>query len=182
MFVYYLPLPTFVSPEAIDKVGTDYHRSTRIELPRCSYKLPEGSSLKLSPTLTYHHRSRKLQLIKATPLKSAHCVGVRGFPVFPVHCTDPFTIDAMKATTTSVETANGSATRRKAEGKTLTEVEPANATTAQKLRASPQKKYRHVAAVHSKTRPSCLSHDSDAAPSFVGFRNLMVIVLGECRC
>jgi diacylglycerol O-acyltransferase 1 len=39
-------------------------------------------------------------------------------------------------------------------------------------------KYRHVAAVHAKTTPSCLSHDALAAPSFLGFRNLMVIVLG----
>jgi diacylglycerol O-acyltransferase-1 len=40
-----------------------------------------------------------------------------------------------------------------------------------------QKKYRHVAAVHSKPRTSCLSHDSPTTPSFIGFRNLMVIVL-----
>ncbi|KAH8591783.1 MBOAT, membrane-bound O-acyltransferase family-domain-containing protein [Bisporella sp. PMI_857] len=40
-----------------------------------------------------------------------------------------------------------------------------------------KKKYRHVAAVHSKNLTSCLSHDSDIAPSFLGFRNLMVIVL-----
>ena len=40
-----------------------------------------------------------------------------------------------------------------------------------------KKKYRHVAAVHSKPRASCLSHDSESAPSFLGFRNLMVIVL-----
>ena len=40
-----------------------------------------------------------------------------------------------------------------------------------------KKKYRHVAAVHSKPRASCLSHDSEVAPSFLGFRNLMVIVL-----
>ena len=38
-------------------------------------------------------------------------------------------------------------------------------------------KYRHVAAVHSKLRTSCLSHDSTSAPSFLGFRNLMVLVL-----
>jgi len=42
----------------------------------------------------------------------------------------------------------------------------------------PSAKYRHVAAIHSKIRSSCLSHDSEAAPSFLGFRNLMVIVLG----
>jgi diacylglycerol O-acyltransferase 1 len=38
-------------------------------------------------------------------------------------------------------------------------------------------KYRHITAVHSRPRTSCLSHDSHAAPSFLGFRNLMVIVL-----
>lgn len=40
-------------------------------------------------------------------------------------------------------------------------------------------KYRHVAAVHSRIRNSCLSHDSNITPSFLGFRNLMVLVLSE---
>lgn len=40
-------------------------------------------------------------------------------------------------------------------------------------------KYRHIAAVHARQRTSCLSHDSDQSPSFLGFRNLMVIVLGQ---
>jgi diacylglycerol O-acyltransferase 1 len=48
-------------------------------------------------------------------------------------------------------------------------------TTARSI----QKKYRHVAAVHSRPRTSCLSHDSPTTPSFIGFRNLMVIVLSE---
>ncbi|KAI1267404.1 diacylglycerol O-acyltransferase [Xylariaceae sp. FL1019] len=39
------------------------------------------------------------------------------------------------------------------------------------------RKYRHVAAIHSEARPSTLSHDTQVSPSFVGFRNLMVIVL-----
>ena len=38
-------------------------------------------------------------------------------------------------------------------------------------------KYWHVAAAHSKARSSCLSHDAESNPSFLGFRNLMVIVL-----
>ncbi|KAL8893331.1 MAG: hypothetical protein Q9192_005371 [Flavoplaca navasiana] len=38
-------------------------------------------------------------------------------------------------------------------------------------------KYRHVAAVHPRQRTSWLSHDSEQSPSFLGFRNLMVIVL-----
>jgi diacylglycerol O-acyltransferase-1 len=46
------------------------------------------------------------------------------------------------------------------------------------IRTLMKKKYRHVAAVHSKPRTSCLSHDSQVSPSFLGFRNLMVIVLG----
>ncbi|OWP01140.1 hypothetical protein B2J93_6590 [Marssonina coronariae] len=40
-----------------------------------------------------------------------------------------------------------------------------------------KRKYRHVAAAHSNPRTSCLSHESEASPSFLGFRNLMVIVL-----
>lgn len=38
-------------------------------------------------------------------------------------------------------------------------------------------RYRHVAAIHSHTRPSRLSRDANSTPSFVGFRNLMVLVL-----
>ncbi|RKF65064.1 Diacylglycerol O-acyltransferase 1A [Golovinomyces cichoracearum] len=40
-----------------------------------------------------------------------------------------------------------------------------------------RKKYNHVSVVHSTTRTSCLSHESQEAPSFLGFRNLMVLVL-----
>lgn len=38
-------------------------------------------------------------------------------------------------------------------------------------------KYRHVFATHSQQRMSCLSHGAEV-PSFVGFRNLMILVLG----
>jgi diacylglycerol O-acyltransferase 1 len=38
-------------------------------------------------------------------------------------------------------------------------------------------KYRHVFATHAQQRTSCLSHDAESSPSFVGFRNLMVLVL-----
>ena len=43
--------------------------------------------------------------------------------------------------------------------------------------ASRPSKYRHVAAVHFDERTSVLSHDSVDIPSFLGFRNLMVLVL-----
>lgn len=39
-------------------------------------------------------------------------------------------------------------------------------------------KYRHVAAYHNQIKPSCLSREAPVTPSFVGIRNLMVIVLG----
>ena len=87
------------------------------------------------------------------------------------------------ATTTSVETStNGAALSRRADSydPSIPEVEaPKPTTSGERLRKSTAKKYRHVVAVHSKSRPSTLSRDSDASPSFLGFRNLMVIVLGE---
>lgn len=43
-------------------------------------------------------------------------------------------------------------------------------------------KYRHVAAYHAQLRHSSLSRDSEATPSFLGFRNLMVLVLGRHCC
>lgn len=46
-------------------------------------------------------------------------------------------------------------------------------SAGQKLRS----KYRHVAAYHSEVKPSCLSRETEKTPSFLGFRNLMVIVL-----
>jgi len=38
-------------------------------------------------------------------------------------------------------------------------------------------KYRHVFATHSQQRMSNLTHGADT-PSFVGFRNLMILLLG----
>lgn len=86
------------------------------------------------------------------------------------------------ATTTSVETTmapQSSTTLRRTADNTV-DAQPAPKQVPA-LNPGHQKlsgKYRHVAAVHSATRPSTLSHDSTAAPSFLGFRNLMVIVLG----
>ena len=50
---------------------------------------------------------------------------------------------------------------------------PATPSSKRKIRS----KYKHVAAAHSTTRPSCLSHESSEAPSFLGFRNLMVLTI-----
>lgn len=40
-------------------------------------------------------------------------------------------------------------------------------------------KYKHVEAAHRTSRPSVLSHDSKEVPSFLGFRNLMVLTISE---
>lgn len=80
------------------------------------------------------------------------------------------------ATTTSVETTEIlAAAHQRAEKQTA--VPTADKTNGKANGKTFIKKYRHVAAVHSQSRPSTLSHESAAAPSFVGFRNLMVIVL-----
>ncbi|KAJ4334470.1 hypothetical protein N0V95_009157 [Ascochyta clinopodiicola] len=57
-----------------------------------------------------------------------------------------------------------------------------NGNTPTRSNGAPRKrskdsKYRHVFATHAETRTSCLSHDSENTPSFVGFRNLMILVL-----
>ena len=41
-----------------------------------------------------------------------------------------------------------------------------------------QRSYRCFTAVHYEARTSQLGHDSKTIPSFVGFRNLMVLALG----
>ncbi|KAI5924886.1 MBOAT, membrane-bound O-acyltransferase family-domain-containing protein [Camillea tinctor] len=86
------------------------------------------------------------------------------------------------ATTTSVETSTADSAKpirrheatNGSETKNNTELAPPGDGNKQSLAI---RKYRHIAAVHSQTRPSTLSHDAEAPPSFLGFRNLMVIVL-----
>ena len=70
-------------------------------------------------------------------------------------------------------------TSKKVNGSRKQQLEAAKARAAESFRLYAQKKYRHVAAVHSTPRTSCLSHESPTTPSFIGFRNLMVIVLGK---
>ncbi|KAL1977294.1 hypothetical protein VTN31DRAFT_153 [Thermomyces dupontii] len=82
----------------------------------------------------------------------------------------------MAATSTSFRGSrlNGSLSRpRKNDGKSNGEQQARTDASASVKRS----RYRHVAAYHSESRASCLSRDSTASPSFLGFRNLMVIVL-----
>lgn len=60
----------------------------------------------------------------------------------------------------------------------LQEKEKDAAEATEELRRIFRRKYRHVEAIHSQSKPSCLSHDTTESPSFLGFRNLMVIMLG----
>jgi diacylglycerol O-acyltransferase-1 len=54
---------------------------------------------------------------------------------------------------------------------------PHTSTQSEKNKAKSKKKYKHVEALHSMARPSYLSHDSIKSPSFIGFRNLLVLVV-----
>jgi diacylglycerol O-acyltransferase 1 len=54
---------------------------------------------------------------------------------------------------------------------------PNGVTEEEKPETKVRSRYRHVAALHSSTRPSCLSHESKQTPSFLGFRNLMVLTI-----
>lgn len=56
---------------------------------------------------------------------------------------------------------------------------PETASNSSAHNSKGRSKYRHVAAYHSNVRSSSLSPDAERTPSFVGFRNLMVIVLGR---
>lgn len=70
-----------------------------------------------------------------------------------------------------------------APGHGITETEPDSASASAPAPASIGKKrhskYRHVAAYHAQLRHSSLSRDAEVTPSFLGFRNLMVLVLGK---
>lgn len=52
-------------------------------------------------------------------------------------------------------------------------------TDGQNSKPKFRSKYKHVAALHKISRPSILSHDSQEVPSFLGFRNLMVLTISE---
>lgn len=54
---------------------------------------------------------------------------------------------------------------------------PKQTQRATKKRETPR--YKHVLAVHKESKMSYLTQGSPAAPSFVGFRNLMVLVIGR---
>lgn len=57
------------------------------------------------------------------------------------------------------------------------ETEPSPEELKRKRKEALDRKYKHVFAIHSKPRTSCLSHEAVDVPSFLGFRNLMVLVL-----
>src|SRR5665213_2749466 len=82
------------------------------------------------------------------------------------------------AVTTGADIASALAKHTNGVAKEVTGVKGAPATpNAPVPQRKPRSKYKHIAALHSKSRPSCLSHETEALPSFLGFRNLMVIAL-----
>ncbi|KAF2126134.1 hypothetical protein P153DRAFT_347069 [Dothidotthia symphoricarpi CBS 119687] len=78
-------------------------------------------------------------------------------------------VETVTSTTTDLR-ANSSVHRRPTADQKGKNVK----STAQRSRDT---KYRHVFATHSQKRPSTLSQDAETTPSFIGFRNLMILVL-----
>ena len=63
-------------------------------------------------------------------------------------------------------------------GKTFNGHPPKGTNGATNTNWRRRSKYRHVEAYHSRVRHSSLSREPNVTASFLGFRNLMVIVLG----
>ena len=74
---------------------------------------------------------------------------------------------------------NEKALNTKTVDKVLAKPEAVVALDSTKPAASAPTKYRHVAAVHARSRTSLLSSGYEESMSFLGFRNLMVIVLSK---
>lgn len=82
------------------------------------------------------------------------------------------------AVSTSIDTAATDVVRRVTADPPARDTPHSNTTAdPAALRKAFTRKYRHTAALHSQTRPSTLSHDANETPSFLGFRNLGLIVL-----
>ena len=88
-------------------------------------------------------------------------------------------------TTTTTFTHTQMATKVEApvhDFKQKTESAPIEEPTANGKRRFVPRKYNHLFAIHSKSKASCLtSQDAEQTPNFVGFRNLMVLMLGMNR-
>lgn len=84
------------------------------------------------------------------------------------------TITQMATSSALSPKANGTSVFR---GKGVADDKANGTATTTTTKLARDTKYRHVFATHSLTRTSCLSHDTDKSPSFVGFRNLMILVL-----
>ena len=93
------------------------------------------------------------------------------------HSTQPSTPDTPTIITPSDTPVNGSVAASVAGS--VDGSETRSTITTAELRKAFRNKYRHVQAIHSQSKPSCLSHDTTETPSFIGFRNLMAIVLGK---
>ncbi len=95
--------------------------------------------------------------------------------------TQPSAPDTPTITTPSDTPVNGSVAASVAASVAGSVDGSANGSTIStaELRRAFRNKYRHVQAIHSQSKPSCLSHDTTETPSFIGFRNLMAIVLGK---
>lgn len=86
------------------------------------------------------------------------------------------TLTQASSTGLSTYDANSTKQRGRSTEQNGHDVKQSNGSTHQRKK-SKDSKYRHVFATHSESRITCLSEESENMPSFVGFRNLMILVL-----
>lgn len=85
-----------------------------------------------------------------------------------------------QSSSTGIDTPAASTTQRTPRRQQHGSDPPQTSTPAHRRTRSKDSKYRHVFATHSDARTTCLSHEAEHTPSFVGFKNLMILVLSEC--
>ena len=84
-----------------------------------------------------------------------------------------------QASSTGVNTYDANSTKQRGRSTEHHGNASKHANGSAQRKRSKDSKYRHVFATHAETRISCLSHESEDMPSFVGFRNLMILVLSR---
>lgn len=90
--------------------------------------------------------------------------------------------DVDAATTTGAQMGDSTKARAMGRGKTvrsdkLNGTSDSNPNSSSKARDRNDPPYLHVFPTHAQKRPSCLSQDAEGTPSFVGFRNLLILVV-----
>jgi hypothetical protein len=165
----------FIVPTAIGSaLWNASHRTCFAQRPwpsRCFRRAPIAASVRhklLAPSPSPHPRLS--QKAGEKPSQRFHA----GIQVNSSRTTAIMATSTSTLTNTSIATALDMSSESSSLHRRKPSEHKANGHTTQRPKDT---KYRHVFATHAQQRTSCLSQDAESSPSFVGFRNLMVLVL-----